>query len=173
MARPAPRAAVPKTAPIPRPEEGRTLRSPAASAGHEVMDSVLPYAPGSAEPFSPVVTPPPDRAPEQPPGQAVTEQEALHNATLALRLAIEDVTRLGIVANHREAAPGRLVLTVDEGYRTSSSLAYNLTRLYAAYVQYLGYPDEDPTVELWENGVKIGEVTRQGLQFRTEPSTTP
>ena len=81
--------------------------------------------------------------------------------------------RLGIVADYKEAAPGRLLLTVGEGYHTSSSLEYNLLRLYAAYLQYLGYPNESPKVELWEKGVRIGEVTREGLQERVARPAAP
>jgi hypothetical protein len=79
-----------------------------------------------------------------------------------MRLALSDVMRLRIVTSYEEVEPGLLVLVFGSGYHTSTSLAYNLRRLYAAYVDVLNYPEKDPVMELWQNGRKIGEYTREG-----------
>ena len=147
--------------------------SSAAAAEGEVIDPAQGYAPEMVGPSISVGTPSPGRSTGERAVEPAPGPDAPLSGTPALRLALGDVTRLGIVEDYREVAVGRLVLTVGEGYRTSSSLKYNLTRLYAAYLQYLGYPRETPTVELWENGVKIGEVTREGLRGVGEPPTPP
>jgi hypothetical protein len=89
-----------------------------------------------------------------------------------MRLALSDVVRLRIVASYEEVEPGVLVLVLGSGYRTSTSLEYNLRQLYAAYVDLLNYPEKDPVMELWQNGRKIGEYTRDGPLVRPE-SVTP
>jgi hypothetical protein len=124
------------------PSEGASDPAPESSAP---TDSGLGYAPNLAtEPPPP--TPPLDR-------------------TEAMRLALGDVTRLRIVDSYKEAAPGVLVLGLGRGYGTSPSLEYNLGRLYAAYGELLQYPDTDPVMELWLNGRKLGEYTRDGLRL--------
>ena len=80
-----------------------------------------------------------------------------------MRLALGDVTRLDIVAHYDEAGPGRLVLVLGNGYDSSTSVHYNLRRLYTAYVDLLDFPDTNPVMELWQNGKQLGEYTREGL----------
>ena len=171
--RPPPSAAVRRAAPTVRHDERTTDSSPAEAAEREAIESAQGYDPEPVEPSISVGTPSRGRGTGRRAVEPVTGQDAPLTGSPALRLALGDVTRLGIVADYREVARGRLVLTVGDGYRTSSSLKYNLTRLYAAYLQYLGYPMDTPTVELWENGVKIGEVTRNGLRGGAEPPTLP
>jgi serine/threonine-protein kinase len=131
----------------PDPQAGRepqTRGVVAAPPAQGPSDSVLGYVPmAPAEPSAPLAS-------------SLTD-------TPAMRLALGDVTRLDIVTAYEEVSPGRLVLVVGDGYNTSSSLAYNLRQLYAAYVELLKYPRRSPVMELWRDGRKIGEYTRSGL----------
>lgn len=78
------------------------------------------------------------------------------------RRALSDVMRLKIVSEYEEARPGLLVLALGEGYATGTSVEYNLKRLFAAYEAFLQY-EERAVFELWLDGQKIGEYTRDGL----------
>lgn len=111
-------------------------------------DSAIGYAPGIAA---------------EAPGPA----ESL-TRTAAMRLALSDVVRLQIAASYEEVRPGLLVLVLGSGFRTSTSLDYNLRKLYGAYTELLDYPDNDPLIELWQNENKIGEYGRDGLQVGPE-----
>jgi hypothetical protein len=80
----------------------------------------------------------------------------------AMRQALSDLTRLRIVTAYREVRPGVLALTVGEGFSNATSTEYNLIRLHQAYRGFLQY--ELPAVlELWREGSKLGEYTRDGL----------
>jgi hypothetical protein len=84
-----------------------------------------------------------------------------------VRQALNDLTRLGVVAEYGEYRPGLLILVLGDGYKESQSVEYNLGRLHKAYGQYLQY--RVPAVlELWLNGEKIGEYTNQGLLLGPE-----
>jgi hypothetical protein len=84
-----------------------------------------------------------------------------------VRQALNDLTRLGVVAEYGEYRPGLLILVLGDGYRQSQSVEYNLGRLHKAYGAYLQY--RVPAVlELWLNGEKIGEYTNQGLLLGPE-----
>ena len=108
--------------------------------------------------------PTPSRVPEKGAVEPPAPEDSTLNEIPALRLALGDVIRLGIATSYTERAFGRLALTLGEGYRTSSSVDYNLARLYNAYYKSLGYPKDAPVLELWEDGRKIGEFTREGLR---------
>jgi hypothetical protein len=127
---------------------GNAPRAPAPVTS-ALADSVLGYAPGSAA------------EPPTPADESLTR-------TVAMRLALGDVMRLGIVADYQEVRPGLLVLVLGSGYRTSTSREYNLRQLYAAYTKVLGHPDDDPVMELWQKGRKVGKYTRKGLQVGPE-----
>jgi serine/threonine-protein kinase len=123
-------------------------------------DSVMGYAPDrSAAPPAPHVPTATGTGAPASVGTSLT-------GTPAMRLALGDVMRLGIAVHYREVQPGRLVLTVGDGYRTSTSLEYNLRQLYAAYAELLSYPRPGPVIELWGQGRKIAEYTRNGLRSR-------
>ena len=107
-------------------------------------------------------------APEEAIGDAATPPAPSLTGTPAMRLALGDVTRLDIVVDYREVRPGRLVLIVGDGYHTSTSLEYNLGKLYAAYLGFLDYPTQSPVMELWRDGKKLGEYTRHGLITASE-----
>jgi hypothetical protein len=84
-----------------------------------------------------------------------------------VRQALNDLIRLGVVAEYGEYRPGLLILVLGDGYRQSQSVEYNLGRLHKAYGQYLQY--RVPAIlELWLNGEKIGEYTNQGLLLGPE-----
>ena len=84
-----------------------------------------------------------------------------------VRQALNDLTRLGVVAEYGEYRPGLLILVLGDGYRESQSVEYNLGRLLKAYGSYLQYR-VPPVLELWLNGEKIGEYTSQGLLLGPE-----
>jgi hypothetical protein len=84
-----------------------------------------------------------------------------------VRQALNDLTRLGVVAEYGEYRPGLLILVLGDGYRESQSVEYNLGRLLKAYSTYLHY-SVPPVLELWLNGEKIGEYTNQGLLLGPE-----
>ena len=84
-----------------------------------------------------------------------------------VRQALNDLTRLGVVAEYGEYRPGLLILVLGDGYRESQSVEYNLGRLLKAYGSYLQYR-VPPVLELWLNGEKIGEYTNQGLLLGPE-----
>ena len=140
--------AAPLAAPDPEAPRHRAAGPPA----EPVPDSPAPAPADSAVGYAP--DPSGERSPASP--SALTE-------TTAMRLALGDVTRLEIVADYEEVRPGRLMLTVGDGYYTSTSVEYNLRQLYAAYSELLGHPKQSPVLELWSNGRKLGEYTREGL----------
>ncbi|HET7241401.1 MAG TPA: hypothetical protein VFI77_09585 [Gemmatimonadales bacterium] len=84
-----------------------------------------------------------------------------------VRQALNDLTRLGVVAEYGEYRPGLLILVLGDGYKQSQSVEYNLGRLLKAYGAYLHY-SVPPVLELWLNGEKIGEYTNQGLLLGPE-----
>ena len=84
-----------------------------------------------------------------------------------VRQALNDLTRLGVVAEYGEYRPGLLILVLGDGYQQSQSVEYNLGRLLKAYGAYLQYR-VPPVLELWLNGEKIGEYTNQGLLLGPE-----
>jgi hypothetical protein len=132
-------------------------RGPGTSAGEPAQlfqaGSEGTTAPGGAD------STPSGRAPGVPPPPIT-----LHPG---VRQALNDLTRLGVVAEYGEYRPGLLILVLGDGYRQSQSVEYNLGRLHKAYGAYLQY--RVPAVlELWLNGEKIGEYTNQGLLLGPE-----
>lgn len=155
----------------------RAATPPAAVSRAPARESVLGYAPEAPGPPATLADPPTTGSPGRsrvPEGRAVeppAPEESPLNEIPALKLALGDVLRLGIATSYTERSFGHLVLTVGEGYHTSSSVDYNLSRLYAAYFKSLGYPKVAPVLELWRDGKKIGEFTRAGLQEQSGPGT--
>jgi hypothetical protein len=126
-------------------------------------DSVPPAATPPARPYS---APPPPTASDEP-----MPERRLLTRFVPTRRALSDVLRLKIVSEYEEARPGLLVLALGEGYTSGTSVEYNLKRLFAAYEAFLQY-EERAVLELWLNGQKIGEFTRDGLLVGPE-FTTP
>jgi hypothetical protein len=108
----------------------------------------------------PATTPPPaakpERVPPVDPGRQLTSNREL-------RQALADVTRLRIVTEYREVRPGLLALTLGAGYSSAESVEYNLSRLERAYGAFLSFEPPIVILELWRDGRKIGEYTRDGL----------
>ena len=157
-------AEVRESGPAPRrPEVTPTVMAPssvsAGPAGVQPTPPKQPAPPGKAGPADSVLGYAPDVTAEPP---APTTRSLA--GTAAMRLALSDVVRLHIVADYEEVRPGLLVLVLGSGYGTSTALEYNLRKLYAAYVDLLEYPENDPVMELWQNGAKIGAYARNGLR---------
>ncbi len=134
----------------------------------EEREGVEPASDTTPAPAKTVVRPysaPPPVASDEP----MAERRAL-TRFVPTRRALSDVTRLKIVSEYEEARPGLLVLALGEGYETGTSVEYNLKRLFAAYEAFLQY-EERAVFELWLNGQKIGEYTRDGLLLGPEYST--
>jgi len=135
-------------------------RGPGTSAG-EPAQLFQAGSEGSATPEGADSTPSGRAAPVPPP--PIT----LHPG---VRQALNDLTRLGVVAEYGEYRPGLLILVLGDGYKSSQSVEYNLGRLLKAYGNYLHY-SVPPVLELWLNGEKIGEYTNQGLLLGPEFNT--
>jgi hypothetical protein len=82
----------------------------------------------------------------------------------ALRLAIGDVTRVGLAENVVEAQPGLLIVQLAPEGMGVPSASYNLQRLYLAYSAATKQPDT-VALELRRNGTLYGWFTREGLRY--------
>ena len=82
----------------------------------------------------------------------------------ALRLAIGDVTRLGLAENVVEAQPGLLIVDLAPDGMDVPSSTYNLQRLYLAYSAATIQPDT-VALELRRDGRVYGWFTRDGLLY--------
>ena len=133
-------------------------RGPGTSAG-EPAQLFQAGTEGATEAAGGADSTPSGRAPAVPPPPIT-----LHPG---VRQALNDLTRLGVVAEYGEYRPGLLILVLGDGYRESQSVEYNLGRLLKAYGSYLQYR-VPPVLELWLNGEKIGEYTSQGLLLGPE-----
>jgi len=91
------------------------------------------------------------------------ERTQMLQRNTAMRIALGDVTRLGIVSEYQEVGPGVLVLALGDGYLRSASVEYNLLRLHRAYSAFLDYA-LPAVMELWLNGQQIGAVTDDGIR---------
>ncbi len=83
----------------------------------------------------------------------------------ALRLALNDVMRLHVVAKYDEIRPGLLSVELGDRFSSSPSAGYNVARFYQAYAGASGYA-RDVRMELWSGGSQIGEYTPSGLILR-------
>jgi hypothetical protein len=84
--------------------------------------------------------------------------------------AMDDVRRLRLVASFQEMRRGLLRVSTGAQFETGTSVAYNFTRLHAAYSRSIDYYGE-AIIEIWRNGRKVGEYTREGLLLGPEYST--
>jgi serine/threonine protein kinase len=115
-----------------------------------------PPPPQPARPTPAVV---PKSPPARPPRPLAELQEAP-----GLRLAIGDVTRVGLAEHVVEARLGLLVLELAPDGLSVPSATYNLQRLYLAYSA--ATDQQDPVeVELRRNGEVVGWFTREGLRY--------
>jgi hypothetical protein len=108
---------------------------------------VSPYA---AEPTPPATRPPRSRSEL--------------NENQGLRLAIGDVTRVGLAEDVVESRMGLLVIRLTDEGMSVPSATYNLQRLYLAYTAASDHPDS-VALELRRSGEVLGWFTRAGLRY--------
>ena len=135
--------------------------SPRAAAPTEVVPAVGSAPPPEAGGQVPVPAPRRTMANSRLP--TAEERTQMLQRHTAMRIALGDVTRLGIVSEYQEAGPGVLVLALGDGYLRSASVEYNLLRLHRAYSEFLDYAVA-AVIELWLNGRQIGAVTDDGMR---------
>jgi ribosomal protein L9 len=90
----------------------------------------------------------------------------------ALRLAIGDVTRVGLAENVVEAQPGHLIVHLAPEGMAVPSASYNLQRLYLAYSAATKQP-VTVALELRRNGTLYGWFTREGLRHASQDGDRP
>ena len=103
-------------------------------------------------------TPPDSADPAQGP---FSEWDVTRMRSVELRRAVDDVRRLRILDDLREAEPGELIGIVGPGFGISST-GYNLGRLLRAYKSIIEW-DPDAKLVLWQGNRKIGNFDDSGL----------
>jgi serine/threonine protein kinase len=147
-----------------RPAEVRN-RAPEA-AGYQGQPRSSDRSPGTVERTPPPPQPPtptpavaPNPSPTHPP-RSLRELEQ----SPGLRLAIGDVTRVGLAEQVVEARLGLLVLRLAPDGLSVPSAQYNLQRLYLAYSA--STDQQDPVeLELRRNGKVVGWFTSEGFRY--------
>jgi serine/threonine protein kinase len=120
--------------------------------------------PKRASPSSPLTPrPPPPRPPRT---RAVLDQDP------ALRLAIGDVTRVGLAERVVESQLGLLVIDLAPDGMGVPSASYNLQRLYLAYSAATDQQDT-VAIELRRAGRVHAWFTRVGLRYASEDGARP
>jgi hypothetical protein len=84
--------------------------------------------------------------------------------------AMDDVRRLKLIAYFQEVRRGLLRVEAGDQFDRGTSVAYNFSRLHAAYSKSIDFYGE-AIIEIWQRGRKIGECTRDGLLLGPEYST--
>ena len=82
--------------------------------------------------------------------------------TPVLHVAMADLRRLRLVAGFQEMRLGLLRVAAGDEFERGTSVSYNFSRLHSAYGRSLDYAG-DAIIEVWKDGRKIGECTRDGL----------
>jgi hypothetical protein len=90
----------------------------------------------------------------------------------ALRLAMGDVTRVGLAENLVEAQPGLLIVQLAPEGMDVPSASYNLQRLYLAYSAANKQLDT-VALELRQSGKLYGWFTREGLRYVSPDGARP
>jgi hypothetical protein len=75
---------------------------------------------------------------------------------------MDDLRRLQLVSGFQEVRLGLLRVAAGDQFVRGTSVAYNFSRLHSAYSRSLDYAG-DAVIEIWKDGGKIGECTRDGL----------
>ena len=96
-------------------------------------------------------------AAEEPP----SDWDVLLMRSVELRRALDDVQRLRILDDLREAGPGELSGIVGPGFGISST-GYNIRRLLRAYKSTVEW-DPNTILVLWQGDRKIGSFDDRGL----------
>jgi hypothetical protein len=86
--------------------------------------------------------------------------------TSVLHVAMDDLRRLRLIAGFQEVRLGLLRVAAGDQFERGTSVAYNFSRLFSAYGRSLDYAG-DAVIEVWRDGQKIGECTRDGLLVGT------
>ena len=84
--------------------------------------------------------------------------------------AVDDVRRLRLIEYFQEVRRGLLRVEAGATFDTGTSVAYNFSRLHAAYSKSIDYYGE-AVIEIWQRGRKLGECTRDGLFLGLEYTT--
>jgi hypothetical protein len=161
---PAPSRAAPARVPPVQPETG-SQPAENGDAGPEPQGYVgksgsAGVSPNAAEPRrAPPNAAEPRRAPPPPP----RSRRELDEYT-GLRLAIGDVTRVGLAEDVVERRMGLLVVQLTPEGMSVPSATYNLQRLFLAYSAASDHGDS-VSVELRRNGEVFGWFTRWGLRY--------
>jgi serine/threonine protein kinase len=136
------------------------------AAGYQAQPRSSDLSPGTVERTPPPPQPPrptpavaPNPAPARPP-RSLSELEQ----SPGLRLAIGDVTRVGLAEQVVEARLGLLVLQLAPDGLSVPSAQYNLQRLYLAYSAATDQPDP-VELELRRNREVVGWFTSGGLRY--------
>lgn len=90
--------------------------------------------------------------------------------TPTLHVAMEDLRRLRLVSGFQEVRLGLLRVAAGDHFESGTSVAYNFSRLQSAYSRSLDYAG-DAVIEIWKDGRKVGECTRDGLLVGAAYST--
>ena len=128
-------------------------------------DAAPPTGASTSTPVRP--RPAPVRSPK-PRGRPLGELEQ----SPALRLAIGDITRVGLAENVAEAQPGLLIVNLAPNGMDVPSSTYNLQRLYLAYSAATTHPDT-VTLQLRRGGRVYGWFTRGGMIYASPGGVQP
>ena len=174
-AEPRERTPAPEPTPIgPTRDRSAEVRNEAPeAAGYQGQPRSSDLSPGTVERTPPPPQPPrptPAVAPNPPakPPRSLSELQQ----SPGLRLAIGDVTRVGLAEQVVEARLGLLVLQLAPDGLSVPSAQYNLQRLYLAYSAATDQLD-DVSLELRRNGKVVGWFTRQGLRHASSDGGRP
>jgi serine/threonine protein kinase len=120
--------------------------------------------PPSPQPPRPTPAVAPNPSPAKPPPAKPPRSLSELEQSPGLRLAIGDVTRVGLAEQVVEARLGLLVLQLAPDGLSVPSAQYNLQRLYLAYSA--STDQQDPVeLELRRNGKVVGWFTSGGLRY--------
>ena len=145
---------------------GYVGQGPGTEASAETVARTPP--PQRAGPSAPAATRPVPADPPKPRARPRSELEQYP----PLRLAMGDVTRVGLAEDVVEAEPGLLVVKLAPGGMNVPSTQYNLQRLYLAYSAATKQPDT-VALELRLNGKLYGWFTRGGLRSASPGGNQP
>ena len=148
----------------PTPTEVRNQAPEALGySGQPRISDLSPETVRRAPPPPPPPRPTPAVVPNRPSARPPRPLAELQEAP-GLRLAIGDVTRVGLAEHVVEARLGLLVIELAPDGLGVPSATYNLQRLYLAYSA--ATDQQDPVeVELRRNGEVVGWFTREGLRY--------
>ncbi len=134
----------------------------------DLPPATVERAPPPPQPPRPTAAVAPTSPPARPPRPlTVLEQDP------GLRLAIGDVTRVGLAEKVVEARLGLLVLQLAPDGLGVPSASYNLQRLYLAYSAATDQQEDPVALELRRNGKVVGWFTREGLRRASSDGGRP